>query len=513
MGQFGIGQPMRRIEDARFLTGVGQYVDDIRLPGAARGYVLRSPYAHAEIAAIDTAAARDLPGVLGIFTAPDLAADGIGDLLCQTPMLGKGGSETIMPPHPVLARERVRHVGDPVAFVVAETLAQARDAAEAIDVDYRELPVVTGTAAAIDPAAPRIWPQAPGNVCLDWEQGDAAATAAAFAKAAHVTRVEIVNNRLVVNTLEPRGAIGDYDPATKRFTLHTPSQGAHNLKSELADAVFHLPADAFRVRTADVGGAFGMKIFLYPEQVLVLWAARRLGRPVRWIGERGESFLSDSQGRDHVTRAELAMDAAGRFLALRLSTIANMGAYLSSYAPFIPTGSYGAMCTGLYDIPAAYAEVKCVFTNTVPVDAYRGAGRPEAAYMVERLVDAAAREIGVAADEIRRRNLVSPDALPYATATGTTFDSGNFANLMARAQEQIGWGERGARRAKAKAAGKLHGIGLACYVEKCGAVGEEDARVILDADGGVTVHVGTQTNGQGHQTVYTQILTDKLGLP
>lgn len=512
MGQFGIGQPMRRLEDARFLTGAGLYVDDIRQPGVLRSYALRSPHAHAEITRIDTAVAREMPGVLGVYTAEDLVADGIGDLLCQVPMTGKDGRKIIMPGHPVLARKRVRHVGDPVAFVVAETLAQAKDAAEAIEVDYTDLPAVTDTAAATDPAAAQIWPEAPGNVSLDWELGDADAAATGIAKAAHVTRLEIVNNRLVVNSLEPRGAVASYDAAAEHFTLHTPTQGVHHLKTQLAAEIFHLPEDHFTVRTPDVGGGFGMKVFLYPEYVMVLWAARRLGRPVRWTGERSESFLSDSQGRDHVTRAELGLDADGRFLALRLSTIANMGAYLSSFSPFIPTGCYVVMCSGLYTIPALYGEVKCVFSNTVPVDAYRGAGRPEAAYLVERLVDAAARETGLTPDEIRRRNFVPPAAMPYKTATGLTYDSGNFTALMEQAQAQIGWADRESRRTKAKAAGKLYGIGLSCYVEQCGSSTKEDARVALDADGGVTVYVGTQTNGQGHHTAYAQILNEKLDL-
>ena len=512
MGQFGIGQPMRRLEDARFLTGDGMYVDDIRQTGVARGFVLRSPHAHAQVASIDVEAARTMPGVLGVFTAEDLTSDGIGDLLCQVPVTGKGGRTSIMPGRPVLARGRVRHVGDPVAFVVAETLAQAKDAAEAIEVDYVDMSAVTDTAAATDPAAPQIWPEAPGNICLDWELGDADAAAAGIAKAAHVTRIEIVNNRLVVNSLEPRGALGVYDAASEHFTLHTPTQGVHHLKTQLADEIFHVPEDRVSVRTPDVGGGFGMKVFLYVEYVMVLWAARRLGRPVRWTGERSESFLSDSQGRDHVSHAELAMDADGHFLALRLSTVANIGAYLSSFAAYVPTGCYAVMCSGLYAIPAVYGEVRCVFSNTVPVDAYRGAGRPEAAYLVERLVDAAARETGLDPDEIRRRNFIPAAAMPYTTATGLTYDSGNFTARMDRAQKQIGWANREARRATAKAAGKLQGMGLSCYVEQCGSASREDARVTLDADGGVTVYVGTQTNGQGHQTAYTQILNDKLDL-
>ena len=513
MGQFGVGQGMRRVEDPRLLTGQGRFTDDIRLDGEAVGVVLRSPHAHAEIAAIDTTEARGLPCVLAVYTAGDLSADRIGDIKCLTPMAGKNGSETIMPPHPVLARGRVRHVGDPVAFVVAETLPQAKDAAELIAVDYRELPAVVETARALDPDAPRIWDEAPDNLSLDWELGNAEATEAGFAKAAHITRLVLINNRLVVNSIEPRVALGVYDEAEGRFTLHTPSQGVHDLKFQLADDIFGLPRDRFHVLTPDVGGAFGMKNFLFAEQVLVLYAARKLGRPVRWTGERGESFISDSQGRDHVATAELALDAEGRFLALRCSIVANMGAYLSNFAPFIPTGCCVKMFSGLYRIPAVYGEVKCVFTNTVPVDAYRGAGRPEAAYVVERLADAAARELGLAPDEIRRRNFVPPEAMPYETPLGLTFDSGDFGAMMERALAAADWAGMPARRAEARADGRLRGIGLCCYIEECGGSGKEDARMSLDPDGGVTVSVSTQNNGQGHATAYGQVISDKLGLP
>ena len=403
MGQFGVGQALRRVEDERLLTGHGQFTDDIRLDGEAVGTLLRSPYAHAEIAAIDTAEAAAAPGVLAIYTSRDLDADGIGDIPCKTPLPGKGGRKMVMPGHPVLARGRVRHVGDPVAFVVAETLAQAKDAAELIEVDYQDLPTVVDTAAALDPDAPHIWDEAPDNLSLHWDLGNQAATDAAMAKAAHVTRLELINNRLVVNAMEPRNALGDYDPAEDRFTLHTGSQGSHKLKPQLADDIFHVPAEKVRVVTPDVGGAFGMKNFLFAEQVLVLYAARALGRPVRWNGERGESFLSDSQGRDHVTTAELGLDAEGRFVAIRASIVANMGAYLSNFGPFIPTECCVKMLSGQYRIPAAYGDVKCVFTNTVPVDAYRGAGRPEAAHIVERLVDAAAYETGI--DQIGRAHV------------------------------------------------------------------------------------------------------------
>ena len=503
---------MRRLEDQRFLTGQGRYSDDIALPGQAFAAVLRSPLAHAELSAVDTAAAREAPGVLAVYTAEDLSADGIGDIPCVAPMPGKADSGTIQPPHPVLARGRVRHVGDPIAFVVAETAAQARDAAELIEVDYDELPVVADTEAAVAPDAPRIWDEAPGNVCLDWEIGDRAATEAAFARASHVTRIELVNNRVVVSPIEPRVAIGDYDAAEGLMTLYTPTQGGMRMRPQLADRIFKIPADKVRVVTPDVGGGFGMKIFVFGEQVMVLYAARKLGRPVKWTSDRTEAFLSDSQGRDQVAIAELAMDADGRFLGLRSSGIANMGAYLSNFAPLIPTGASGKMFSGLYAIPAVYVEVKCVFTNSVPVDAYRGAGRPEAAYAVERLVDAAARDLGLTQDEIRRRNFIAPAALPYTTATGITYDSGDFGRMMEEAMAMADWAGVAARKAAAREAGKRRGIGMACYVEACSAVGQETARLRVDDDGGVTLAIGTQTNGQGHVTAYSQLLSDRFGL-
>jgi carbon-monoxide dehydrogenase large subunit len=503
---------MRRVEDGRFLTGDGRYTDDIHIEGEAVGYVLRSPHAHAEIGAINTAAALAAPGVLAIYTAEDLARDGIGDIRCLTPMPGKGGAKQIVPPHPVLARERVRHVGDPVAFVVAETLAQARDAAELIEIDYTELPVIADTAGAIAPGAPAVWDQAPGNVSVDWELGDEAAVRAAMAKAAHVVKARLINNRLVVNSMEPRNALGAYDPDSGRFTLTTGSQGSYKLRAQLADHIFQIPAERFRVITPDVGGAFGMKNFLFAEQVMVLYAARALGRPVRWNGDRSESFLSDNHGRDHVTDAALALDAEGRILAIHAATVANMGAYLSNFGPFIPTGCYAKMFSGQYRIPAAYGEVKCVFTNTVPVDAYRGAGRPEAAYIVERMIDIAAFDLGLDPAELRRRNFIAPADFPYKTATGLTYDTGNFPAILERALDRIDYAGFAARRAQARDKGVLRGLGLACYVEECGGSGIEEARVVLDEDGGLTVFVGTQTNGQGHETAYIQILSDKFNL-
>ena len=503
---------MRRVEDQRLLTGQGQYSDDINLPGQAVSVVLRSPVAHAEIKSLDKSAAAAAPGVLAVYTAEDLSADRVGDIPCMVPMPGKNGSGTIQPPHPVLARGRVRHVGDPVAFIVAETLAQARDAAELIEVDYEDLPVVSDTAAALAPDSPQIWDEAPNNLCLDWEIGDAAAAEAAFAKAKHVTTLELVNNRVVVAPIEPRAALGEYETDSETLVLRTSTQGGMRMRPQLAQKIFNVPDDKVRIITPDVGGSFGMKIFLYAEQVMVLYAACKLGRPVKWTGDRSDSFLSDSQGRDQIVTAQLALDENARILALRSSGVANLGAYLSNFAPLIPTGASGRMFCGLYKIPAMHMEVKCVFTNTVPVDAYRGAGRPEAAYIVERLVDVAARELGLTPDEMRRRNFVQPADLPYATPTGVTYDSGDYPAVMARAMATADWAGAAARKTAARTQGKRRGIGLAAYVEACSAVGEEDARIRMDEDGGATVWIGTQTNGQGHATAYIQLLNDKLGL-
>ncbi len=512
MGRFGVGQGLRRVEDSRFLTGQGRYSDDIQLEGQTYGVLVRSPFAHAEIKSIDLEEAKAVPGVLGVFTVDDLDADGVGNVPCVVPMPGKGGTKTVMPPRPALARGRVRHVGDGVALVVAETATAARDAAEAVRVDYEPLPAVTDPLAALAADAPQVWDEAPNNTSLVWEMGDEAATKEAFDKAHHVTRLEFVNNRVIVNAMEPRAAIGDYDAASETFTLYTVSQGSHRMLPLLADMIFKVPKEKIHVITPDVGGGFGMKIFVYPETVLVLFAARCLGRPVRWISERGEGFLSDTQGRDHVTLAELATDKDGKALGIRVTTTANMGAYLSNYAPFIPTGCYAPMLSGLYTFPTGYAEVTTVFTNTVPVDAYRGAGRPEAAYLVERLMDAAARDIGMAPDEFRRRNFIPKEALPYTTAFDQTYDSGDFAGLLQRGLKAIDYADFEARRAEAARFGRLRGLGFACYGEVCGSNGEETARLKVKEDGGVELWIGTQTNGQGHFTAYTQLLADKLGV-
>ena len=513
MEKYGIGQALRRREDDRFLTGQGSYTDDIAVTGQAHGFVLRSPHAHAEIVALDTETAATASGVLAVLTAADVAADGLGTLPNLAEVPNWDGAPMATPPRPLLAAGRVRHVGEPVAFVVAESLAQARDAAELIAVDYAPLAVVTDTRTAADAGQPQIWDEAPGNVCTDYRLGDSAATDAAFAAAARVVSLDLINNRVIVASMEPRNAIGDFDAATGRYTLTSGTQGVHGPRDAIAGHVLKVPTQAVRVVTPDVGGGFGMKASLYAEQALVLWAARRVGRPVRWIGERSESFVSDSQARDHTTHAELALDADHRILGLRVATTVNLGAYLAPHGAFISTVLSATMLSGVYDIPAALAAYTAVFTNTVPTDAYRGAGRPEAAYVIERLIETAAREIGIAPDDIRRRNFISPAAMPYATPLGLVYDNGDFARNMDDAMARIDWPAFEKRRADAAVRGKLRGLGMATYIERCGGGAAEEATIRLDPGGSVTVAVGSQSTGQGHETAFVQLVAERLGLP
>ncbi len=512
MAKFGIGQAIPRAEDPRLLTGRGRYTDDVSLPGQAAGYLLRSPYAHAEIRSIDVTDASRAPGVVGIVTGADLEADGIGTIKVKFAPKNRGGWTMPEPTRPTLAVDRVRHVGDPVALVVAETLAQAKDAAELIEVDYEPLPTIADPAKALDADAPKVWDLERGNLSFDWETGDKDATDAAFAKAAHTVTVDLVNNRVIANAMEGRACLAGYDTGSERFSLYVSSQGVHGVKSQLAEDIFHLPEDRFHVMTTDVGGGFGMKIFMYPEYVAALYAARKFQRPVKWAAERSEGFISDDHGRDNLTTATLALDGNGRFLAIKIDTIANMGAYLSNFAPFVATLCGCVMLTGCYDIPAAYVNVKGVFTHTQPVDAYRGAGRPEAAYVVERVVDAAARQIGVSGAELRRRNFIQPDAMPYDTALGLTYDSGEFAQNMDQAIELADWDGIEARRSQARSRGKLRGLGMSSYIEACGGGPDETARIEIDRSGAVTLYIGTQSNGQGHETAYKQLIADYLGV-
>ena len=512
MGRFGVGQAVGRSEDKRFLTGHGRYTDDITLPDQTHAFFLRSPHAHARISAIDTARGTTTPRVLAVYTAADVAAAGLGALPCQQPIENRDGSPMVDAPRPLLVHHRVRHVGDPVAMIVADGIAAARDAADLIDVGYEPLPAVTDTAGTLHPGAPSVWDVAPDNVCFDWEMGDEAATERALAAAHHVTVIDLVNNRVVANPMELRGAIGDYDAAANRYALYTTTQGSHRVRDILAKDVFKLPAEKLHVITGDVGGAFGMKDFAYPEQALVVWAAKMLGRPVKWAAERVEGFASDAHGRDHVTHAKLALDADGRFLGIRVSIVANLGAYVSAFGPLVPTELCCPTLTGLYTVPAVHVTVKGVFTNTVPVDAYRGAGRPESAYVVERLVDLAAREIGIEPTELRRRNYVPSSAMPYETALGLTFDNGDFERNMGDAMRLADWADFPTRRAEAHARGRLRGIGMSSYLECCAGGGSEEAEIRFEAGGGITVLIGTQSSGQGHETTYAQLVEERLGV-
>ncbi len=509
--KFGLAQPVRRVEDPRLLKGAGRYTDDIVLPGMLFGVVLRSPHAAAAITRLDTAVAAKLPGVAGIYTAADLKADGIGPLPCAALLNNRDGSPQAAPPHPVLADGTVRHVGDPVAFVVAGSIKQARDAAEAIAVDYDILPSITDLPTAMDKGGVLVWPEIKHNLAFDWEIGDKAATEAEFARAAHVTKLKIVNNRIVVNSIEARAALADFDPTTGRWTLYANTQGGWLVKN-LIGPLFGTEPEKFRVITPDVGGGFGMKLFLYAEHVLTCYASRKLGRPVKWAAERGEAFLCDTQGRDNVTLGELATDADGKFIALRTRNIANMGAYLSTFAPYIPTYAGTGVLASVYGFKAIYANVLGVFTNTVPVDAYRGAGRPESNYLVERLVDAAARELHIDPVELRRRNMVLPDAMPHATPVGKSYDSGDFRVVLDAATRHMDYAGFPARKAAAAAAGKRRGLGLAYYLEATGGDPTERAEIRFADDGFVDVYVGTQSTGQGHETAYVQLTANNLGI-
>lgn len=511
MTKFGQSQPVRRVEDQRFITGQGRYTDDIALPGQAIGMMLRSPHAHARIAAIDTAAAKAAPGVLAVYTVADLKAAGIGSLPCTIPLKNRDGSLRADPPRPALADGMVRHVGDPVAFVVAETAAQARDAVELIEVDYDPLPAAARLATAMEAGQPQIWPEVPNNRVFDWEVGDKAKTDALFAQAAKVVKTTIENNRIVVASMEARVSLAAFDAAGGRFTLYVPTQGVW-VQKKLLSKILGVEEAAIHVVTNDVGGGFGMKIFIYPEQVMTMFAARALGRPVKWTSDRAEAFLADTHGRANLTHAELALDKDNNFLALRTHNIADMGAYLSTYAPMIPTMAGTKVLSSVYRFQAVHARVEGVFTNTVPVDAYRGAGRPESNYIMERLIDQAARELGIDRAQLRRQNYIPVSAFPWTSAMGLTYDSGEFENTADTALKAIDWAGFEARRAEAKARGRLRGIGMAYYLEATGGAPTERAEIRFTEDGWVEVYVGTQSTGQGHETAYTQIVAEQLGV-
>ena len=516
MARFGVGQSAPRKEDDVLLRGLGRFQDDVSLDGEAHACFVRSPLAHADITAIDTAAAAAADGVLAVYTGADVAADGLGTLPCIVGALIEltrpDGSPACYPPNPMLPADRVRHVGEAVVMVVAETLAAAQDAAELVSVDYEPLPAVVDAARAREADAPQLWPEAPGNLSLTWAQGDAAATDAAFEAAAHTVEIELVNNRVVVNTIEPRGVLGVYDLASERYTLHINSQHVHGARAVIA-GILGIEEDRLRILAHDLGGGFGMKYFSYPEHALVAWASRKLGRPVRWLCGRIEGFQSDTQARDHITRAALALDADGQFLGLRVRTLANLGAYVSNLGPISPTLLYTRMLANAYRTPAIHAEVEGVLTNTVFTDAYRGAGIPESNYVVERLVDKAAAKLGIAPDEIRRRNLIPAAAMPYQVPLDVTYDSGDYARNLDDSLTLAGWSGFAERRAEAATRGKLRGIGIAAYVESTIGDPAEHVAIRFRDDGGVSLSAGTGASGQGHETTYAQLLGDSLGIP
>jgi carbon-monoxide dehydrogenase large subunit len=521
----GIGAAVKRREDFRFIKGVGKYTDDIVLPRQTYCYFLRSPLAHATIRNIDISAAKSAPGVVAVFTGADIDASGAGGLPCGWLITSIDGSPMKEPKHPILAVGKVRHVGDPVVAVIAETLQQARDAAEMVQLDLEELPAVVDMRKAIEGGA-AVHDEASNNICYDWGLGDKAATDAAFASAARVVKLDLVNNRLVPNAMEPRVAIGQYEIGTDEYTLYTTSQNPHVIRLLMGAFVLQIPEHKLRVYAPDVGGGFGSKIFHYAEEAFVTWASKRVGRPVKWTSDRSEAFLSDAHGRDHVTHAEMAFDADNNIIGLRADTLANMGAYLSTFSTSVPTWLHGTLLAGQYRTPAIWCNVKAVFTNTVPVDAYRGAGRPEATFILERIIDKAAREVGVDPAELRRKNFIQPNQFPYQTPVAVQYDIGDYEPALNKALELADYAGFEARRSAARSKGKLRGIGLASYIEACGiapsslvgSIGAraglyEAATIRVNPTGSVTVLTGSHSHGQGHETTFAQVVADKLGIP
>ena len=519
----GIGASPKRREDLRFLTGNGNYTDDINLYGQTYVHFLRSDVAHGRLNKVDTAAAAAMPGVVRIFTGADFA--GVGGLPCGWQVTDKHGQPMQEPGHPVLAQGKVRHVGDPIAAIVAETYEQARDAAEAIVLDIEELPAVIDMKAAVKDGAPKVHDELTSNLCYDWGfvEENKAATDEAFKKAAHVTTLELVNNRLVANPMEPRVAVGDYNRSTDESTLYTTSQNPHVIRLLMGAFVLGIPEHKLRVVAPDVGGGFGTKIFHYAEEAFCTFAARQLKRPVKWTSTRSEAFMSDAHGRDHVTKIELALDKDNNFTALRTETYANMGAYLSTFAPSVPTWLHGTLMAGNYRTPLIYVNVKAVFTNTVPVDAYRGAGRPEATYQLERVIDKAARELGVDPIKLRRQNFITQ--FPYATPVAVEYDTGDYVATMDKLEQIADLSGFAARRKASEAKGKLRGLGVNCYIEACGIapsnlVGQlgaraglyESATVRVNATGSISVMTGSHSHGQGHETAFPQVIAEMLGI-
>ena len=510
MGEFGIGQAVKRFEDRRLLQGEGRFLDDVRLPGQTQAVIVRSPHAHARIVGIDTAAAAKAPGVLAVFTGADVARDGLGTMQMTLKRKRPDGSPMFAPPHRGLTQDRVRYVGDPVALVIAETRAQAEDAAELVAIEYEPLPSVTSTADAIGGAA--VWDECRDNVCNLFESGDKAATDAAIAGAPRVVRRRYVITRVHAQYMELRGAMGVWDPGEERYTLYADVQYPHRVRTALATNIFKIPEHQIRVIAGDVGGGFGTKGWQYPEHKLVLWAARKLGRPVRWACERREAIPADEHARDNVTDAELALDSEGRFLALRVRTLANVGAYVSSDRNLLATFSNIVTLVGVYTFPAAHVQVLSVLSNTNSTAPYRGAGRPEATYVLERLIDDAARELGLDRVELRRRNLIPAAAMPYKNPLGVTYDCGNFPKSLEDALTLADVAGFPARREAARARGRLRGLGIVNAIERAAGAQPEFAEIRFSPSGGTTVLMGSKNQGQGHETTFKQILYERLGL-
>ncbi|TIT02136.1 xanthine dehydrogenase family protein molybdopterin-binding subunit [Mesorhizobium sp.] len=524
MGIEGVGARVARKEDRRFITGAGRYVDDMVVPGMKHAAFVRSPYAHAQIKKIDVKKAKGMPGVIGVLTGKELKADGIGNLICGWMIHSKDGSPMKMGAWSPLAFDRVRYVGDAVVVVVAETKGQARDAAEAVDITYKELKAVVDAPKALERSAPQIHPEADGNLIFDWELGDSTATNAAIKAAAHVTRMKIVNNRLVPNAMEPRAALGYYDKAEDHYTCWTTSQNPHLARLVMSAFYNVAPENKLRVIAPDVGGGFGSKIYIYPEEIICLWASKKTGVPVKWVADRTESFLTDAHGRDHVSTVEMAFDKDNRITGLKVDTIANLGAYMSLFSSCVPTYLYATLLSGQYDIPAIHANVRAVYTNTAPVDAYRGAGRPEATYLLERTMETAARELGVSPAELRRKNFIT--SFPHQTPVIMNYDAGDYAASLDAAMAAADYGGFAKRKADAVKRGKLRGIGLSNYIEACGlapsaAVGSlgagiglwESAEVRVNAVGTIEVLTGSHSHGQGHETTFAQLVSQRFGVP
>ncbi|MEI9401249.1 xanthine dehydrogenase family protein molybdopterin-binding subunit [Mesorhizobium argentiipisi] len=524
MGIEGVGARVARKEDKRFITGGGRYVDDMVVPGMKHAVFVRSPHAHAQIKKIDVKNAQAMPGVVGVLTGKELKADGIGNLICGWMIHSKDGTPMKMGAWSPLAVDKVRYVGDAVVIVVADTKGQARDAAEAVEITYKELKAVVDATKAIQPGAPQIHAEAENNLIFDWELGDGKATDAAIKSAAHVTRMKIVNNRLVPNAMEPRAALGHYDKAEDHYTCWTTSQNPHLARLVMSAFYNVAPENKLRVIAPDVGGGFGSKIYIYPEEIVCLWASKKTGVPVKWVADRTESFLSDAHGRDHVSTVEIAFDKDNRITALKVDTIANLGAYMSLFSSCVPTYLYATLLSGQYNIPAIHANVRTVYTNTAPVDAYRGAGRPEATYVLERMMETAARELGVSPAELRRRNFIT--SFPHQTPVIMAYDAGDYNASLDAAMKAADYAGFTKRRADAAKQGKLRGIGMSCYIEACGlapssAVGSlgagvglwESAEVRVNAVGTIEVLTGSHSHGQGHETTFAQLVTQRFGVP